>query len=664
VFAIVWLFRRHVFPVVSILAISARASAQMAPSELAELTPESLLEMRVTSVSRETQDVLRTAAAVYVIGQEDIRRSGATDVPELLRTVPGLNVAQINSSTWAISARGFNAQYATKLLVLVDGRSVYDPSSSSVAWHLENLPLEDIDRIEIIRGPGATVWGANAVNGVISITTKRAEHTLGGALRAEFGSGRPGDASVRFGGRIGTNAAYRAFARQTTRSALESPDGQKGGDGWNLLNTGVRVDWDASTRDSLTMQGAVYGGGAGNRQSVLQSIVPLTFGTAGWSSNYGANALGRWTRTLASRSHFAVQAYYDGRRANGYGGKRLDTVDLDLQHSTPLLARHQITWGAGYRTTTDLFHDSPTYTVTPASQTVRLGSAFVQDQVTVIPETLFLTLGTKFETSSLTGANVQPAARAVWQPTERQSFWAASARAVRTANRGDRGLRLVVGGFQTPDGLALMEGLGRADTTSEELTAHELGYRYQPSRRLWFDIAMFYNVYDHLSVIEAGTPFFRDAAPPHLVLPLFFTNNMRGNTQGIEVSSRYQLLDSLAVSANYSHLRMALKGSLDPATADIEEGQSPRNKFYIGATLKLPMGFDVAGNVYSVGRVPSFAVPAYTRIDASASWKLTESLRLRVAASNLLGRHVEHGDRPSPSNALKRAGSLQAVFAF
>jgi iron complex outermembrane recepter protein len=504
--------------------LAGSASAQSPPADLADMSLENLLATRITSVSREDQDILSTPAAVFVITQQDIRRSGMTDVAELLRTVPGMQVAQVNSSTWAVGARGFNAQYSTKLLVLIDGRSVYDPGNSSVWWHLQNLVLEDIDRIEVIRGPGATMWGANAMNGVISITTKRATHTRGGLISVGGGTGRAGDGSIRFGGGIGNTLTYRAFAKQTSRTALSTSTGAPGGDAWNMTDFGGRVDWDVSARDTLTFQAAGFRGVAGDRVQSITAITPLTFSEGGLSGVFGANVLGRWTRSLAPRSDLALQVFYDAHHHTRNAVKDLEVFDIDLTHSMAAGRRHHFNWGVGYRATRDDFDTTLAFSLDPGRETDNRASAFVQSELTVVPKTFVITIGSKFEHSSFSGGNIQPAVRAVWQPTERQSLWASAARAVRTANRVERGIKLNVGAFPAGNMVALVELVGRPETRSEELSANEVGYRYQPIGGLWFDVTAFRNRYKHLSIVEPGTMFFVPVPQPHLVQPLYFTN--------------------------------------------------------------------------------------------------------------------------------------------
>jgi iron complex outermembrane receptor protein len=644
-------------------AVAGPAGAQSTPGELADLTIENLLEMQITSVSREEQQFLSTPAAVFVITEQDIRRSGATDVAELLRMVPGMNVARVNSGTWAIGARGFNAQYATKLLVIIDGRSVYDPGFSGVFWQMQNLVLEDIERIEVIRGPGATMWGANAMNGLISITTKRTGKTQGAFLTVDGGTGRPAEASARFGGDIGAALSYRAFARQTTRSAFTTSTGGPGGDAWNMTSLGARVDWEPSARDTLTFQGEGYRINADNREPILTALVPAAYGDASFGDR-GGHVLGRWTRSLAPRSELGLQVYYDSRRRTRFGANAVDTVDVVLTQSTPLGRRHHFNWGVGYRVVRDHYESSVALRLTPSRETSRIASAFVQSELTLVEDALFVTIGSMFQESSFSGGNIQPAVRAVWQPTERQSVWASTARAVRTPNRAERGVRLYPQTFPAGPLVGLVEVRGQQDMTSEKLSAIEAGYRYQPMSGLWFDVSTFRNRYRDLSVVEPGAIAFEAAPQPHMVLPTYFTNNGAGSTYGAELAAHYQVADTVTFKGSFSVLRMRLGIDGTSVLAKENEGESPQHQGYIGSTVKLPRDVDLSGHVYMVGALTQYGVPAYTRVDVTSTWRATDHLRLKVVGQNLLGPHIEFGDAPSPSNQIGRGVHAELSVGF
>jgi iron complex outermembrane recepter protein len=636
--------------VMTLVAMCATAVfSQEQETDLADLSLESLLNMRVTSVSRRQEEMRKTAAAVFVITQEDIRRSGATDIADLLRMVPGVDVAQLTSNTWAVSVRGFNGLYATKLLVQVDGRTVYDPTFSGVFWDRQNLVLEDIDRIEVIRGPGATMWGANAVNGVISITTKRAGQTQGGLLVATGGSRRPGEGAFRFGGELGQNAFYRASARQTTRTNSPSSSGENGGDSWNMTDATFRVDWDPSGTNSFVFDGGGYRGVTSN---------PLaSFGLGGQGGKNGGHALARWTHSLSSSSDLRLQFYYNNSQINGAGGNNVDLLDFDAQHNFHIGNRNNVMWGVGHRRIHDDVDNTLTFKVLPAHKTTTLSNAFVQDEITVIDRTLYVTVGSKFERSSFTGYDIQPSAHLLWLPDSRQSVWASASRAVRTANRIERGLHIDLRTVPMGPVNGIVTLSGRDDTRSEELMAYEAGYRYQAMKKVWFDLATFYNVYDHLSTTEQGAPFFVvEPGPPHFVVPTLFGNGMKGKTYGAEVTGNLKVNDSLTFRGSYSLLHMSLQYYRPDfaSTSETAEGQSPRNQVYGGVVLTLPKSFELSGHSYFVGQLPTFQVPSYTRVDANVTWKGLEHLELSVAGQNLLGSHMEFGTGQGALNPVNR----------
>jgi iron complex outermembrane receptor protein len=648
---------------VALVGCAQPASAQTLDN-LGELSLENLLSLQVTSVSRRTEEFLTTPAAAHVITQEDIRRSGLTDLADVLRLAPGVNVARVNGSTWAISIRGFMAQYATKLLVLVDGRSVYDPGFSGVFWNLQNLLLEDIDRIEIIRGPGATMWGANAVNGVINITTKRTANTQGGMFVADAGSGRPGEGGLRFGGALGGTAFYRVFARQTTRSTLEADSGGDAGDGWNRTDVGVRVDWDPSPRDTLTVDGGASRGVNGSPDAALRSLAPVTFQPVGLQGVSASHLAVGWTRSLAASSDMTLRFYVNHASHRGYGAKDLDIVDIDLLHNVRVGARQSLVWGVGYRESRDAFEETLEFGVTPAKAMTRLVSAFVQDDVTIVPGRLWLTAGSKFEHSSLTRYNVQPAVRGVWLLTPGQSVWATISRAVRTANRVERGMHVIMGSFPAGDLTAVVELRGQPAARSEELMAHEAGYRHQLTPNLSVDVAAFYNVYDDVSSPIAGDVVFRFAPAPHLVLPLVFDNEVRGSTHGVEAAVTYATGDRWTVKGAYSALRMQLRGRPgDTGPADLE-GQSPRNQLHVASSVRLPFSLRLSNQLYVTGPLPFFQVPGYTRLDANLAWKASDRVEIALVGQNLLGSHLEFGELPSAVSLVRPAVHGRIAWMF
>ena len=484
--------------------------------DLTDASLEDLMNMEVTSVSKKEQKLSKTGAAVFVITQEDIRRSGATNIPDLLRMVPGADVAQIDANKWAISLRGFNDRYADKVLVLIDGRSVYTPSFSGVYWDQQDVPLENIERIEVIRGPGGTVWGANAMNGVINIITKSAKATPGGLISAGTGSEDVARGLAQYGGRIGQSGAYRVFGEAFKIGNSVSPNGQEAADGWHMAHGGFRTDWDLSPRDTLMVQGDMYRTGESQTiTSLMSNALPLPSTFNEQFSTNGGDVLGRWNRTLASGASLSLQMYYDrsDRREQG-GGDTLNTVDFDFQHHLTLGSRHDVVWGAGYRVVKDSITPGYATTFIPLDQTTSLFSTFVQDEIR-LTNSLWLTVGSKFEHNAYTGFEYEPSARLVWTPTDRQAFWMSASRAIRQPDRADSGLQSDVATFPLPGGaFGVVRLLGNPNMKAEQLRDYEAGYRAQVRKRLSLDIATYASFYRNLLTNEPGAPFFTTGPAP------------------------------------------------------------------------------------------------------------------------------------------------------
>ena len=399
------------------------------------------LDVQVSTVSRTESTVGRSAAAVFVVTNEMIRRSGARTIPDALRLVPGVQVARIDANKWAVTIRGFNGRYANKLLVQIDGRSVYTPLFAGVYWDVQDVVLEDVDRIEVIRGPGAAVWGANAVNGVVNIITKSARDTQGTFVEAGSGTEERSFSTVRTGGKLGQNAYYRIYGKWFERDRAGLPTGIAD-DEWRQGRTGFRIDWEPNGCDKLTFQGDAYGGTSGTANRIPDSLPPDFQSTITDDSRVsGGNALLRWSRTIDAETDWSLQFYYDrtSRKAvtTGFQEDR-DTIDLDFQHRFPLAPEHSLIWGFGYRNSKDSIRSSPFYLqFYPSDRADDLFSYFVQDEITLREDLLYLTVGSKFEHNDYTAFEYQPTGRLLWTPDPRHSIWAAISRAVRTPSRAE-----------------------------------------------------------------------------------------------------------------------------------------------------------------------------------------------------------------------------------
>ncbi|MGH9327472.1 MAG: TonB-dependent receptor plug domain-containing protein [Terriglobia bacterium] len=622
---------------------------QAAPADLSQATLTQLMNVEVTSVSKKKQKLSRAAAAIYVITEEDIERSGATNIPDLLRMVPGLDVAQINANTWAVSSRGFNSEFADKMLVLIDGRTVYDPLFSGVFWIMQDLPLEDIERIEVIRGPGATIWGANAVNGVINIITKSSKETQGALVTTGAGTAEGGFGTAQYGGQIGRNATYRVYGKYFNHNSFVNSSGQHTADNWKMDRIGFRSDWDITKKDSLMVEGSGFAGNAGDLWKGVLSLSPFDFGTFNdLLTLNGQNLLGRWDHTLSDRSHTSVQMYFERNQLyNSSLALRRDTLDLEFQHHITLGERNDVVWGFGYRYNTFRTAAGERYAFNPNDLSTNLGSAFIQDEIEILPNSVWLTLGSKLEHNYYTGFEVEPSIRLLWQPTSRQTLWAAVSRATRTPSPADDSVRIGFDEFQGPEGLpGLAEVYGNPDFISEDLLAYELGYRAQASSKVSIDIATYYNVYDNLRGTVPGEPVvIPNPLSPYIFLPLEIKNNMFGRTYGAEasldwqVTKRWTLHPGYAWFMGYLHTSQSVPGL--PSIA-VGIGDNPRHQFQIRSDLDLPHRFTFDTGLYYVDRLADQNIPAYTRADARLSWRVGNILEVSLVGQNLLdGQHLE-----------------------
>ncbi len=639
------------FAAIFITTSAGAQSGQDAP-DVTAMSVEDLMNLQVTSVSKRTQKVADAAAAVFVITQDDIERSGARSIPELLRMVPGLQVARIDENKWAIGSRGFNGRFDDKLLVLIDGRSVYTPLFSGVYWDVEDVPLEDIDRIEVIRGPGATMWGANAVDGVINIITKPAKATQSGFVKVEGGDEQLTSDSVRYGGQVGDKGYYRAYAKYFDWGSATNLAGQNAEDGWHQLRGGFRSDWTLSHADSLTVQGDVYNSRDGETLTLPTLTAPYssTFTNVGEYS--GGNLLGRWNHSF-SNSSFSLQGYFD--RTN-YSDNSLfvdheSVYDIDFQHDFHIGRAQEIVWGAGYRSIQDRNVSSFTVVVTPSQARYNQFSAFIQDEISLLDQRLRVTVGSKLEHNAFTGFEVEPNVRVLGNVSKNQSVWAAVSRAVRTPALTEEGLRLnaavIPAGappFNSP--LPVIEAVyGSKQFRSEDLLAYEVGYRFQATTSFSADIAAFYNDYTNLRTAEPGTPFVEGSpAPSDLVFPFVASNKMSGGTYGIEPFFDWKALPMWKLFGSYSFLQMKIHknaDSLDP-TADIPNGENPEHQVYFRSSLDLPKHIEQELAVRHVSQLPGLNIPGYTSLDGGVHWKPMLHLEFSFDGENWTNnRHIE-----------------------
>ncbi|MBI2949115.1 MAG: TonB-dependent receptor [Verrucomicrobia bacterium] len=611
-----------------------------------QVSIEDLGTIKITTVSRKSERLSSAAAAIHVITQEEVRRFGVNSLPEALRLTPGLEVARANSRQWAISSRGFNGTFANKLLVLMDGRTVYTPLFSGVFWEETDAVLEDLDRIEVIRGPGATQWGANAVNGVINFMTKSAKDTQGLLISGGGGIEEHAFGTVRYGGKLATNVFYRVYGKYSNHDAFTLTTGEDAADSWWMAQEGFRLDWDSSPRNRLTLQGDYHSGDAGGKVRKVSFSPPRLVGEEFRDKMEGGNILGRWTHDFTVDSELTLQTYYDrADRAVGLAREIRDTLDVDLQHRFQLGERNEIIWGAGYRFSVDDIRGSPDLMMSDPSAGLDYFSAFVQDEITLAPDRLRLTLGTKLERNDFTGFEVQPSARIAWTPVEHHTLWASASRAVRTPSRGERSLMFYADAPRQVSPLpfaTLFPVSGNPNFQSEELIAYELGYRVQPHPRFSVDWTGFYNQYDHLRDALRGTPEVRltSANVPYLLIPLTANNNLSGETYGTEVSSTWRPADFWRLRLGYTFLRLNLDtGNPKPSPGEADAGGSPRHQVFLWSDFDVGRRVEWGLGLRHVGSLAFPGIPAYTELDARLAWEITPNCELSIMGRNLLHAH-------------------------
>lgn len=642
---------------ISMLAVHSVWARQPASStDLGSLSLEQLANLTITSVSRHREKLADAAASVYVITADDIRRSGVTSIAEALRLAPGVEVSRVGAHSWSISIRGFNSNLSNKLLVLIDGRSVYSPLYAGVFWDVQDTLLNDIERIEVISGPGGTLWGTNAVNGVINIITRSSRNTLGGYAEVGAGNEESGFGGFRYGGRLGKDATVRAYAKYFNRDSSRSAGGGNARDDWSMGQGGFRLDWDPGRRDKLTVQGDVYKGG---EDGLYNS--PFALGTMpgppipGTSDVLGGNVLGHWTRQLGTDSDLNVRIYFDHteRDIPGLYTEGRNTFDLDMQHHFHPWPRHDIVWGGAFRVTGDHLDNSAYAAFIPDNRVDKTFSAFVQDKLDLWRQKLFLTLGSKFGHNDYTGFEIQPNLRLTWLASEHQTLWAAVSRAVRIPSRLDADLDLTVPVASLPLGGGVFVPLyamvrGSHQFKSERLVAFEGGYRAQPIDILSFDVSFFYNRYDRLETQELGTPEFIGTFPSiqYIVLPYSLANGMKGESYGATIVADWRPLPRWRLEFQYAYFDLQLHnraGSNDQG-AQAVEGNSPENQFSMHSYLDLSHNLSLFTSVRHVDNLPNIGIPSYTAVDASLRWQPMNRLQLAITGRNLTDRHhVEFG---------------------
>jgi len=615
------------------------ARAAIAP-DFADLSLEQLADIRITSVSKKSETLSEAPASVFVITADDIRRSGATTLPEALRLAPQLQVARVDARNYAITARGFNNPFENKLLVLIDGRTVYSPLFSGVYWDAQDVVLEDIDRIEVISGAGGTLWGANAVNGVINIITRPAGDTQGTLLDAGA-SARQKIGALRHGGKLDGGGYYRVYGKHAEQDDTELNTGGLGFDGWHRDQAGFRADWGGG-RDRLTLQGDAYNGSL--RQPGTRDI-----------RTAGANILGHARRTLGNDSDLSLLAYIDHTERDQPGAfvEYLDTIDLELQRTMRVGAAHSLVWGAGYRLGLDRVRNDTNFAFLPGSLNMHWADVFVQDDIALNKE-LKLTLGLRLENNGYTGTETMPTVRLAWKPAANRLLWGSASRAVRTPSRIDHDI-------YSPTNPSIVNGVpqyslaGGPDFESEVVNAYEIGYRAQPLPALSYSVTAYYDEYDRLRTLGINPN------GPGLV----FLNQAEGETHGIEMWGNWQATPAWRLSAGLVAQRLQLRvkpGDIDISGASALASNDPSHYWMLRSLYDIDERRQLDLTLRRIGSLSMPPVPAYTSMDLRFGWRITPSLELSLIGQNLLdSSHVEFGS-PAARSEFERALFLKAVW--
>ena len=633
-------------------------ATQESTDDLTSMSLEQLGNLEVTSISKEPEQLWHTPAAIYVITQEDIRRSGATSIPEILRLVPGVEVVRIDSDHWAIGVRGFGSEFSKSLLVLIDGRSVYSPLFAGVYWQVEDTLLEDVDRIEVIRGPGGTIWGANAVNGIINIITKNAKETHATVTPLGGGDVDQGIAGMRFGAASNKGVDYRVYAKGFIRGAEFHPDGVNF-DEWKMGQVGFRTDWSKNSRDTFNVQGDMYKGLDGERVAISFYSPPSVSVLNGPHHTSGGNVIGSWRRQFDNKSDIEARGYFDRTsRFSPQLDETRNTYDLDLLYHFLLKGRQDAQLGIGTRWSHDnITNVFETLTFLPPQETDSIYSWFIHDQFGIVPNKLALVLGSKFEHNNRSGFEVQPNGRLMWTPTPHQTVWAAITRAVRTPSRLDQDFQLTDFLLASPP--VFLRVVGSKSFRSEHLRGTEIGYRTLVAQKLYLDLSTFRNDYNDLYGYGPGSEYMETSpTPAHLILQEPLANALKGDTSGGEIAPDWKPVSWFEAKGSYSYLHLYVHdkpGFTDNQNTVSDNGSSPHHQVVIQALINIPKGLELDSTYRYVSALPAQKVAAYNTGDVRFGWRPSHSWNMSVVGQNLLQpHHAEFGSDIDTIVGIKR----------
>lgn len=648
---------RVLFLVLTIITKMSAVPAFAGQDDLSVLSLDELLDLEVVSVAKVPEKVSKTPAAIFIITQEDIRRSGINSIPDALRMVPGMHVYQIDANKWAVSARGFASRFSNKMLVMVDGRTVYSPLFSGTFWDSQDLMLEDIERIEVIRGPGGTLWGANAVNGVINIISKDTADSQGGLLKAEVGTYDQESLSARYGGWLNDRIAYRISGKFADHGDYPAVADGDAADSWRQGRLGFRTDMNLAGANKLTFQGDIYDGESGQSIQYVSPMPPFSNLDEVDAPISGGNLLGRWTRTFSSDSEIILQAYYDRtKRQEFLIDETLDTVDVDFQHRYTLQNAVELLWGLGYRHASDDTRGKETmpgvysYLLYPSVKEDDLYSGFLQGRLPFGGDKGELTLGTKVEHNDHTGFEWQPSTRAMWSFNDKHSMWGAVSRSVRTPSRIELDAQINAGAFAlqpSPSALvSYVRLLGNEEIEAEKVWSYELGYRVRPTESFFLDTTIFYNKYEDLiNAVPDGMPFLENTfSSTYIIIPVKVANGMDGETFGVELSAQWSVQDWWRLTAGYTwfHFNALNKGESREPRQGFSEGQNAEHRVSLVSYMDLPGNFELNASLYYVdglsnlGFITMTEIDSRVRFDFNVGYHPNENWTISVGGRNLL----------------------------
>jgi iron complex outermembrane receptor protein len=623
------------------------ASAGWSQRDLGDASLEELLNTRITSVSKKEQKLSQAAAAIFVINQDDIRRSGATTIPDLLRMAPGVEVARINGNRWAVTIRGFNSAYANKVLVLIDGRSVYSGTYSGVIWDQVSMPVEEIERIEVIRGPGGSVWGANAVNGVINIVTKPSQDTKGGMVVVGVGSSVSTDDTVRYGGDLGRSGSYRVFGRYSRTADFYAPGDVDAADGWDRKQGGFRTDWTISPRTSLAVEGSYYYNHGS--QALTDGLFPTQPGQLFESGFFaeGGDVAAQWKHTLASGAEESLQLNYTAWDRMEQSTPVSDrSLDVEYQNHFHLGSRHDLVAGLGYRRDTGTLTGTDWIRFSPPTKTDNLASGFFQDEIALGPA-MRLTIGSKFEHNSYTGFEFEPTVRLAWTPRAKSTVWASANRAIAQPAQYETSIAAIIGSVPVDSNTTGLIWLyGNPHLHAEQFRDLELGYRNELARNVSLDLAGFVGSYSSLVALQAQPmKVVPEPSGVQIQLPTVVANTNKLFSYGGELFLNWDVNQRWRLSTSYALLEQSFTNNAASFLSGAGLSTGAKHVLQTHSRVNLPGKLEFDQWIWWTSRLPANNIPSHTRVDVRLARRLGESAEISITGQNLLRPNfVEFGD--------------------